>query len=378
MSEQINKVLASTAQSFTTAQQAQARANIGAMPQASASAFEPKITYAYDSDSAISSINGSAIGGQGGGIAEIYTDNNLTGSGTSGSPLGVENPILLSSNAHSSWYGSDGVDMSGTGSVQPYMNICASAISASATPATTVMRYSGITLSSGNVEGLLAPTILRFYNTASEYSAYIKDNYIGIDLNTGDEHWEYVSNVENTRHSVYESTPEIYHTTNHNWHGFSAYRGDNINNNICSSEQFYNCFKIYSATKYYEEGSAYSELKIEPTGISAEYHPSSGPSTTMYHICRTGLFLDDCNAFSIMPGVITWGDGNTPGYWHFQNSNGMFFIDMGNSAGKTTRYDSRGVQVTDTAQGVTASYGTALYKTLSSLSAWATAQGWTP
>jgi len=63
MSEQINKVLASTAQSFTTAEQAQARANIGA---AAASA---------------------------GGLAAVYHDSNMTGSGTSASPLGLSSQV---------------------------------------------------------------------------------------------------------------------------------------------------------------------------------------------------------------------------------------------------------------------------------------------
>lgn len=59
MSEQINKVLASTAQSFSEAEQAQARANIGA---AAAS-------------------------------ASVYHDSNMTGAGTSASPLGLSSQV---------------------------------------------------------------------------------------------------------------------------------------------------------------------------------------------------------------------------------------------------------------------------------------------
>lgn len=65
MSEQINKVLASTSQAFTTAEQAQARANIGA--------------------AAASSV----------GLAAVYHDSNLTGSGTSAEPLGLSSTIKL-------------------------------------------------------------------------------------------------------------------------------------------------------------------------------------------------------------------------------------------------------------------------------------------
>lgn len=65
MSEAINKVLASTSQSFTTAEQAQARANIGA--------------------AAASSV----------GLSGVYHDSNLTGSGTSGEPLGLSSTVKL-------------------------------------------------------------------------------------------------------------------------------------------------------------------------------------------------------------------------------------------------------------------------------------------
>ena len=66
MSEQINKVLASTAQSFSEAEQAQARANIGA--------------------AAASSV----------GLTGVYHDANLTGSGTSAEPLGLSSQVRFS------------------------------------------------------------------------------------------------------------------------------------------------------------------------------------------------------------------------------------------------------------------------------------------
>ena len=63
MSEQINKVLASTSQSFSTAEQKQARDNIGA--------------------AAASSV----------GLSGVYHDGNLTGSGTSAEPLGLSSQV---------------------------------------------------------------------------------------------------------------------------------------------------------------------------------------------------------------------------------------------------------------------------------------------
>lgn len=375
----INKVLYTIDQrtAVSTSQQKCARDNIGAMPAASASAFEPKITYAYDSASAISSINGSAIGGQGG-LTEIYTDNNLTGSGTSGDKLGVANPVLLTSNVHSAWYGSDGLDMSGTGAVNPYMTICASAISASATAATTIMRYSGITMSSGNVEGVLAPSAFTMKNTASDCKTYMQDGRMGININTngGNDQWSYYSDVEKTVHGLYEQAENVSHTTTHDWVGYSAlrYDGGGEDDKFQSSELTYGMLHMNSG--FYTGGaSSVNKLKINPTSISAGYDiPGSGK--TNFLLCTTALNLPDCTNFEIMPGVITWGGSPAPGSLHFQNANGMFFADMAYTAGGTNRISPAGMTVTTTS--ATASYGTALYKMLSSLSAWATAQGWTP
>ena len=87
MSETINKVLASTAQAFTTAEQKQARDNIGA---------QQSITYSY-SGSTITAIDGSAVG-QPNALTEVVHDANLSGSGTSASPLGLASEITLSAN----------------------------------------------------------------------------------------------------------------------------------------------------------------------------------------------------------------------------------------------------------------------------------------
>ena len=85
MSEQINKVLASTAQAFTTAEQKQARDNIDA---------QQSITYSY-SGSTITAIDGSAVGNPNS-LSSVVHDSNLSGSGTTASPLGLASEITLS------------------------------------------------------------------------------------------------------------------------------------------------------------------------------------------------------------------------------------------------------------------------------------------
>lgn len=85
MSEQINKVLASTAQAFSTAEQKQARDNISA---------QAKISYSY-SGSTITAIDGSAVGNPAS-LTSVEHDYNLSGSGTSAVPLGLADPIKMS------------------------------------------------------------------------------------------------------------------------------------------------------------------------------------------------------------------------------------------------------------------------------------------
>lgn len=92
MSEQINKVLASTAQAFTTAEQLQARTNIGAQASgnyvsASAmSAYVPYSAISADANSAITSINGSSVGTP---FTGVSAGNCISGDGSSSSPLGL-------------------------------------------------------------------------------------------------------------------------------------------------------------------------------------------------------------------------------------------------------------------------------------------------
>lgn len=110
MSEQINKILASTSQAFSTAEQKIARDNISA---------QAKLTYAY-SGSTITAIDGSAVG-QVGALSAVYRDSNLSGSGTSGSPLGLASTInLTNSLPYSAAYGTYSVEFSSPSSRAVY------------------------------------------------------------------------------------------------------------------------------------------------------------------------------------------------------------------------------------------------------------------
>lgn len=84
MSEAIRKILASTSQAFTTAEQKQARDNIGA---------QASLAFSY-SGQTITAIDGSAVGSPGA-LTGIYHDNNLSGSGISGLPLGLSSAMMI-------------------------------------------------------------------------------------------------------------------------------------------------------------------------------------------------------------------------------------------------------------------------------------------
>ena len=95
MSSPINKVISNLPQAFTTAEQSQARANIDA---------QKTIAYSY-SGSTITAIDGSAVGATGG-LEVVYHDSSLSGSGTSGSPLGLSVIPLVTVNHDSNLSGS--------------------------------------------------------------------------------------------------------------------------------------------------------------------------------------------------------------------------------------------------------------------------------
>ena len=89
MSSPINKVISNLPQAFTTAEQAQARANIGA---------QASLAFAY-SGSTITSIDGSAVGTPGA-FTAVHHDSNLSGSATSGSPLGLHSAMVMDMSNH--------------------------------------------------------------------------------------------------------------------------------------------------------------------------------------------------------------------------------------------------------------------------------------
>lgn len=102
MSEQINKVLATTAQGFSTGEQAQARANIGALAESASSQYmQTSGMSAYQTTADMTGYL--PISATGDFFTGVTTDSNLTGNGKD-SALGLSTSITLESSlATSTW-----------------------------------------------------------------------------------------------------------------------------------------------------------------------------------------------------------------------------------------------------------------------------------
>lgn len=177
--EPINKVLASTAQAFTSAEQAQARANIDA---------QRSIAYSY-SGSTITAIDGSAVG-QPDALTSVYHDSNLSGSGTSASPLGLSSTInLTNSLPYSAAYGTYSVEFTDPSSRSVY-GLGNMAISASSN-----------TYFSANESGLAAH--------AGDFSNTIKASSIYIDEHNGGDGDALLTNSSLTFTERYHPTAQL-------------------------------------------------------------------------------------------------------------------------------------------------------------------------
>lgn len=89
MSEQINKVLADRPQSFSSAEQAQARDNIGAMAASASSEFAPASA----------------------GFSGVSANNYITGDGTTGSPIGLSSKVKFETSLSATVIGPNQVDV---------------------------------------------------------------------------------------------------------------------------------------------------------------------------------------------------------------------------------------------------------------------------
>lgn len=144
MSEQINKVLASTAQAFTTAEQKQARDNIAAQASgdyafnsslsakqdtSAMSSYLPYSAISADANSAITSINGSSVGS----FSGVSSNNGITGNGSTGFPIGLSSRIEFPSSNSGAAVNHRGMTVSSTNHTSWYYGAFASFEKASAT-----------------------------------------------------------------------------------------------------------------------------------------------------------------------------------------------------------------------------------------------------
>lgn len=201
MSEQINRVLADRAQNFTTAEQAQARDNIGAQQSgdyvsantfnnfsahvesakqdASAmSGYVPFSAISADSDSAITSINGSSVGKFDG----VSAGNCISGDGTSGSPLGISATAQWT--AGGNWYPMTEISAG-------YLKISAQAFAGAQvyqdesslcnwSPTGITVRHSASSIGGGYIDNFYGETLKLSYNAGEYYLRQISSDVSGL------------------------------------------------------------------------------------------------------------------------------------------------------------------------------------------------------
>lgn len=169
MSEPIQKVLTNNLMGLPESAKAIGRQNIDA---------QKSITYSY-SGSTITAIDGSAVG-QPNALTAVYHDSNLSGIGTSGSPLGLSSTInLTGSLPYSASYGTYSVEytdpssrsvyalgnMSISGSSNVYMSANESGFESHAGDFSTTLKASSIYIdehNGGNADALLTNSSLTF------------------------------------------------------------------------------------------------------------------------------------------------------------------------------------------------------------------------
>lgn len=421
MSEQINKVLASTAQAFTTAEQLQARTNIDA---------QQTISYSY-SGSTITAIDGSAVG-QPNALTAVYHDSNLSGSGTSGSPLGLASTINLTTTGlpYSAEYGTYSVEftdpssralygvsnMSISASSNVYWSADESGFEAHAGDFTNTIKASSIYIdehNGGDANALLANSSLtfteRYHPTAqlsndklyfrdelgaltfaeAEYTPYQVswtyplpgDDYMvasaGVggmqcyaDLKNYSAHYGGAGLDMSSKSG--SSRIRISVDTAYNYFGIllsdSAYTGKILPSSIVA---WNNCISSVSAGLGLSGNGVDNPLSV--TGLSYDY-------TSIYQTSRThissdiDMVMDDNRHTTFTPyGVRIEETGAAPNH----SSLAEFSIDHVNmhdyDVSAQAVLTPTGLLLSDSATTVTIAASS-----WNSLTAWATAQGWTP
>lgn len=178
MSEQINKVLADRPQSFNSAEQAQARENIGAMASTGMSSYIPYSALEGVSSS-ITGISGSAIAR---GLDAVSANNCISGDGTSASPLGLSATAQWTDGPD--WYpmteisaGHLKISAKEFAGAQVYQNDSALC---NLTPTGLHVRHTASGIGGGNTDNFYGETLSLSYNAGQYYLREISSDASGL------------------------------------------------------------------------------------------------------------------------------------------------------------------------------------------------------
>ena len=197
----IPSVLADRQQAFSSGQQAQARANIDA---------QKSISYSYD-NSTITAIDGSAVGNPNS-LSSVVHDANLSGSGTTASPLGLASEITLSANGvpYTSEITPYSFQMCQTGSATSYFGLNYFFLKNSAGGESYYYTDKATIADSGTCTLSALPTAVAFYdgNDSNRFASY---NLSGTVLSSSGTS-PTTARLRDTRLSFYESgKPSAYY-----------------------------------------------------------------------------------------------------------------------------------------------------------------------
>ena len=309
MSEQINKLLCTVPQSFTTAEQKIGRDNIGAMGAVDMSAYVPFSAISSDTASAITSINGSSVGA---GFTGLSADSNFTGNGTTASALGLNTAIDITRGVYSSHW-----------------------------------QYSNLQFGDDSGRsGTFDREAVRIKNTAS--TAEIKAD--GINVNGAVD--VALSNTSNAWH------PSGLYIREANGYAGTATMDSNQLNIVARG------FRGSPLSSY---SAHISEMKASSLSFTYEHSDSSKESALLSESALKFSANDTANTAYIP--TATYGrsgaEFRSAGQWSLMDSQWICFGTGGENSseyidnGKIKSYD-------------------AVHALMSSMSAWATAQGWTP
>ena len=318
MSEQINKLLCTLPQSFTTAEQKIGRDNIGAQQSGdyvSASTFNnfyahvesakqdasamsgyvPFSAISADADSAITSINGSSVGK---GFSGCSAGNCISGDGSSGSPLGISATAKWTAGGH----GGPMTEISAG-----YLKISAQAFAGAQVyqnesslcnwaPTGITVRHSASSIGGGYVDNHFGETLKLSYNAGEYYLREISSDVSGLRAKqNGKPNKESIFGFGSAAFSDDNgATWEVVDPSSiRRWNSYSG--GDSWNESANSLSTGYGGNQVTAASQYNDGAGNWSCRTVKMSGLPDQdlygFRAKPNGTAASYMVNQAGAFI---------------------------------------------------------------------------------------